>query len=265
MNRATERLVAMHRQGGFTLLEMLIAALISVIAVSAMLILMGSTLGATTQSIELARLTQEMRTGMQVMSRELRRANYHNNFLSCYGNAGCLTDLGYTSQVREISITNASGPSDCFWFWYDRPQYCPTSSCTQAELLAAQTEVTGEQVAAFRRVTNADGVGTLQMTTELTGAPDCGADAEDEEWVDITDPNFMDVRTFDVDDASSLCEDLGAGADSQVVDRIRLTITARMAFDSSVRAWLQAQTNVTRTMTDFVRVRNNVTQGAACT
>lgn len=245
-------------QRGFTLLELLIAGLVSVIAVSAMLILMGNTLGATTQSIEMTRLTQELRTGMQVMTRELRRANYHASFLSCYGNADCLTDLGYTAKIGQINLANGGS---CYWFWYDRPQYCNTASCTQAELTALQTAVTGETVAAFRRTTNADGVGLLQMATTQTGTPNCGSDAD---WVDITDPNFMDVLTLVVTDTESVCENLSTGTDSQLVERIGVTMTARMAFDASVRGWLQAAPNVTRSVTDFIRVRNNVTSGVAC-
>lgn len=251
-------------QRGFTLLELLIAVLVSIIAVTAMLILMGNTLGTTSQTIELSRLTQEMRTGMQVISRELRRANYHNNFLSCYGNSDCLTDLGYTGRVREISITNATtanGPSDCFWFWYDRPQYCNQASCTQAELAALQTAVTGEMVAAFRRDTNAQGIGTLQMTTALTAAPNCASDAN---WTDITDPNFMDVLSFDVIDAASVCENLSNGTESQLVERIEVVLTARPRVSPSVATWLQNQAGATRTMRDFIRVRNNVTRTGTC-
>jgi prepilin-type N-terminal cleavage/methylation domain-containing protein len=255
-------------QSGFTLLEMLIAALISVIAVTGMLVLMASTLGSAKQTIELGRLTQELRTGMQVMSRDLRRANYHNNFLSCYGNAACLTTLGYTAKISDINITNQTGPngaSDCFWFWYDRPQYCNGASCTQAQMAALQTPVTADAVAGFRRVVNADDVGVLQMTTSLVGAPTCADDYTDSDWSDITDTDFMDVLTFDVDDTQSVCENLSTGTSSQVVERIRLTITARMRFDASVAPWLQSQAGVTRTLTDFIRVRNNVTKGAACT
>lgn len=262
MNRAWKCSPSMPgRQGGLTLIEMLVAGVVSVIAVSAMLILMSNTLGTATQTIELTRMTDELRTGMQIVSREMRRANYHADFLQCYGNVDCrdaiqTTDaddnpitVNISNFINEINITD-NGTSDCVWFWYDRP---------------AAGMVTGEYVAAFRRDTDADGVGSLQMTTSLTGAPNCNLDTN---WVDITDPNLVDVLTFDVTDANSVCEDIGTSGNSQVVERIQLTVSARPVFNSSVTPWLQGQftgaNSAIRELTEFIYVRNNFTDDTAC-
>jgi Tfp pilus assembly protein PilW len=249
-----------QKQTGVTLIELLVAGVISLIAASGMILAMSSTLGTGSQTIQMARLTQEMRTAMQIMSRELRRANYHATFMNCYGKVNCLTTLGLTSKVGVIGITD-NGNSDCLWFWYDRPQICPTSSCTTAELIAAQTAVTAESVAAFRLAETDDGVGRLQMTTARTEAASCGANSD---WVDITDPNIMDVDTFTVTNfdlkfPSIVNEKINSAGATQNVEKIGLVITAKLTTDASVPAWIQGNANATRTMDEFVAVRNNTT------
>jgi len=232
------------KQKGVTLIELLVAGVISLIAASGMVLVMASTLGTGSQTIQMARLTQEMRTGMQIMSRELKRANYHSTYLSCYGNVDCLTTLGLTGHVGTIGITD-NGDSDCFWFWYDRPQ------------VGTQVAVTAEPVAAFRRAADG-GVGKLQMTTNVT-TPSCGAAHNHADWVDITDPNIIDVLTFNVNDAASYIEVFNDDGDFQSVEKIALSMTAKLTVDSSVRSWIQANTNASRELTEFVSVRNNIT------
>lgn len=235
-------------QLGLTLMELLVASVISIIAVAAMLIVMASTLGTGSQTIQMSRLSQELRSTLQIVSREVRRANYHANFLSCYGNVDCRDDLGIAGVVKEISITN-SGDSDCFWFWYDRPQ------------TGTQTAVTGETVAAFRRVV-VNAVGKIQMTTTRTTAPTCGAAAADTQWVDITDTDIVDIQTFNISDANSYTETINTAGDTQLVERITISITGRVVPDAAIASWLQATAVETKTLDHFVQVRNNVTAAA---
>jgi Tfp pilus assembly protein PilW len=253
-----------RRQRGLTLIELLVAGIISLIAAAGMVIVMANTLGTGTQTIQMARMTQEMRTAMQIMSRELRRANYHAGYMSCYGNTGCLTNMpglgDISSYVKEVGITD-NGDSDCFWFWYDRPQRCPSPPCTAAELAAAQVPVTGETVAAFRH-TIISGIGRLQMTTASTAAPNCNLSAG---WFDITDPDLIDVTAFNVSDAASVVETFNAAGDTQSVERIALAMTARLTPDAAVPGFLQTGTNpnAARELTEFITVRNHTTTAAA--
>ena len=255
----------LKHQQGVTLIELLVAGVISLIAVSGMLLVMATTLGTTTQTIEMTRLTQEMRTGMQIMTRELRRANYHPDFISCYGDTSCLGTLGIDGRIQAITISDNTvdaGSNDCFWFWYDRPQTCPTSSCTVAELALAQDAVTSEKVAAFRRATTA-GVGKLQMTHLAEDETDFNCNSSTG-WVDITDPNIIDVVSFEVinDDVAfpSITETINSALDTQRVEKIGITMTAKLTADSSVATWIQDLNSggATRDLEAFVRVRNNV-------
>jgi type II secretory pathway component PulJ len=231
-----------------TLLELLVAGIISIIAASGMIIVMANTLGTNTQTIHMTRVSQEMRTAMQIMTRELRRANYHSTYRSCYGNVDCRNTLGITSRVGNINITN-NGTSDCFYFWYDRPQ------------TGTAVPVTSETVAAFWRTTetvNGNTVGKLQMTTTQTAAPGCNAN---DDWVDITNPEVINILTFDVSNAASITETINGSLDTQTVEKIAITMTASLSTPANVAvpAWIQNSTNASRTLTELVKVRNPIT------
>lgn len=242
-----------HSQRGMTLIELLVAGVISLIAAAGMIAVMANTLGTGTQTIKMTKLTQEMRTAMQIMSRELRRANFHASYMSCFGNMGCRDTLGIAAKINTINIIDvgaAGSESDCFWFWYDRPQ------------AGTPIAVNSEPVAAFRRTTEAVGgvnIGKLQMTITETDMVNCNPNAA---WVDITDPELVDITAFDVSDAASVLEVIDPVANTtQSVERIALDITARLTPDTSVPAWLQTGTNLNaaRDLQEFITVRNHTT------
>ena len=105
------------RQPGFTLVEMMVAMVVSLVASAAMLALMANTLGTGTQTIETTRMTQEMRTALQLITRDLRRSNYlgPQAALTCFRDVACLTTLGVQANIGRIGKDG-----NCFWFWLDR-------------------------------------------------------------------------------------------------------------------------------------------------
>ena len=242
----TQQIKAWKRQRGMTLIELLVAGVISLIAASGMIIVMANTLGTGSKTIQMAKVTQEMRTAMQIMSRELRRANYHATFLACYGNVDCLNTLGIAAKV---------GANQYHGQWGQRLLLV----LVRPPQTGTQVAVNAEPVAAFRRAV-VGGVGRLQMTTTRTAAPGCNLNAD---WVDITDPEIIDVLTFNVNDTESFTETINAGGDTQNVERIGLAITARLTPDASLPAWLQNNANASRELREFITVRNNTTSPPA--
>lgn len=230
-------------QHGVTLLELLIASLISLIAAIGMVILMANTLGTGTRTIKMTRLSQEMRTAMQIMTREIRRANYHATFADCFGDADCTTTLGISGVVKAITINGGSGGS-CFWFWYDRPD-------------AGGNAVTGDEVAAFRLVDD-NGVGSLEMSVTGTGAPDCTADPEDG-WLPITDSNVYDVTNFAITNTESFITTITKAGATLSVNRIGITMTGTLIGDASIPAWMRGADLPAVELQDFIRVRNDIT------
>lgn len=229
------------RQSGMTLLELLVAGVISLIAMSGMIILMANTLGTGTQTIKMTRLSQEMRTAMQIMTRELRRANYHSGYAACFGNINCRADLGITTRVLPVTINNAG---TCFWFWYDRPQ----------DPDGTQLAVTGEQVAAFRMRDNANGVGVIEMSVVQTGQPNCAG--TDGTWQPITDPDVYDITGFSV--TSGQFTTAVNSVASLVTDQIGIAMTARMASNASLPSWMQGNAAPEFSLQNFIRVRNDI-------
>lgn len=241
------------RQLGMTLMELLVAGMISIIVSSGMVILMANTMGTSTETIKTTKLASEMRTAMQIMTRELRRANYHATYAACFGDLDCLATLGVTDQVSEINI---NADNDCLWFWYDRPQRCPTSSCTATQLVDAQTAITAETVAGFRRIeTDPGGIGIIQMTTTGTSAASCPTTG----WVNITDPDLIDITAFNATDAvPNFASYTWTVNGTQSVERLGITMTGKLKEDASLPAWMRGNTAPVLTIRDFIRVRNNV-------
>jgi len=242
MNRMNKRQsLNCRKQKGMTLIELLVAGIISLIAAAGMVIVMANTLGTGSQTIRMTRLNNEMRTAMQIMSRELRRANYHATYMSCYGNVDCRADLSIDSKIKDITIVE-NGNSDCFYFWYQRPGITMGNS----------------QTAAFRRAVVGT-VGKLQMTTSITGTPSCNAD---DNWFDITDPTIIDVQQFNVEDRG-FTEVINDAGDTQDVERVALILQAKLVTAPLTIMGMTAPPNVVKELQEFITVRNNITSPAS--
>ena len=213
-------------QRGLGIIEMLVSMALSLMAVGVMVILMANTLGTGAKTIQMSRLSQELRASMQLMSRDLRRANYHSGFLSCFANVNCRVDLGIDAYVDTIHI-NASG--NCFWYWLDRN---------------GDAALTDDAVGAFRYST-IDDIGVIEMRTSGNSAANCDSGTD---WDLITDPDTVEITSFVVSNSDSYTETLTSDGDTQVVEKIRLNITGRMVRDPSVQKEIQ----------DLVLIRNDI-------
>ncbi len=218
-------------QRGFGLIEMLVSMALSLLAVSVMVILMASTLGSGTATIQMSRLSQELRASMQLMSRDLRRANFHSSFFSCYANVGCRDELGIASYVDTIHINEAG---NCFWYWLDRD---------------GDGDLSNDAVGGFRYST-ISGIGVIQMRTTGNSAANCD---DSDGWELITDPNTVEITSFVVSDSDSYTETLSAAGDVQVVEKIRLNINGRMTTNPDVQREIQ----------DLVLIRNDIQTAGA--
>lgn len=213
-------------QRGFGLIEMLISTALSLLAVTIMVVLMASTLGSGAATIQMSHLSHELRSSIQLMSRDLRRANYHSGFLDCFANVNCRVDLDIADYVNTIHINDAG---NCFWYWLDRD---------------SDANLTNDAVGAFRFST-INSVGVLQMRVGGNSAANCdNADG----WELITDPDIVDIVSFSVSSTESYTETLSVAGDVQVVEKIRLTINGQMASNSGVNREIQ----------DLILIRNDI-------
>jgi type II secretory pathway component PulJ len=225
-------------------MEVLIAAVIGLIAVAGMLILVANTFASSSTTIRITGLTEEMRTAMQIMTRELRRANYHDTYAACFANEDCIANLGINGVVKNITIDGGSG-GDCFWFWYDRPQGGSTP-----------VGINNEQVAAFRRATDGNGVGSIEMSVSGTGTPNCNDDSAN--WQPLTNPEIYDITAFAVTDTGSFTSTVSTAGSVLSVNRIGLAMTGSLVNDPSIPTWMGGSGAPTVQLQDFIRVRNDV-------
>lgn len=220
-----------HRQSGATLMEVMIAMTISLVVTAAMIAMMSNTLGTTARIIHMSKLTDDMRVAMQMMTRDVRRSSYSANSMLCYANDDCDEDL---ALADDVSIENGGS---CFWFATDR------------EHLGTPRDA---DAGGFRQVPNGD-VGVIEMWTG-DNTPDCDDPPGAEGWVEITDPEHMDVFGFTVDDTLSYTQTVQYEDDgvtprlSQKVRKIRMAMEGRLVNDNSI----------VREIEDVISVRNDL-------
>ena len=221
----------MQMQKGVSLMEVLVSMTISLVVTASMIALMSNTLGSTTRIIKMTKLSDDLRATMQMMSYDVRRSSYNANSMFCYANDDCGSD-GAATLAGDITISAAN---DCFTFLMDRDH---------------DGDSTENAAGGFRRVINR-GVGVIEMWTG-NAAPDCSSAAGTTSWVQITDPEDMDIFAFAVDDNLSYTQEIlndGAGnIVSQKVRKIRMNLRGRLVVDN----------RIARRIEDVISVRNDL-------
>lgn len=235
--RALNMINRAHRQSGASLMEVLIAMSISLVVTAAMIAMMSNSLGTTARIIKMTKLTDDMRVALQMMTRDLRRTSFNANAIYCYGNEDCGSDGTITIPGDIVFVDNdADDINECFTFLMDRD---------------FNGDSTDNDAGGFRRVATSNGVGVMEMWTGGPD-PDCTSAAGSAGWVEITNPENMDITGFEVDDSLSytevVLEDVNGNIVSQRVRKIRMSMNGELVLDSSI----------TRYMEDVISVRNDL-------
>ena len=237
-----------NKQAGASLMEVLVAMSISLVVTASMIALMANSLGSTTRIIKMTKLSDDLRVAMQMMSRDVRRSNYNVDSMLCYANDDCTSDASLTA-VGDVFISDSD---DCFYFLTDRGH----------DDYAATPQAAG----GFRRVEvnidkNDDGVaetavGVVEMwtgTSDPSGI--CSLASGATGWVEITNPENMDITSFVVVDDEPglsytvLVQDDGFGNTlSQRVRKLRMNLQGALVMDDSI----------TRQVEDIITVRNDL-------
>ena len=108
-----------RKSSGFTLIELMIALAVSLIVALSAVGFVVSLVKANTETLHMTRLTQELRSLSEVVSREVRRARYVNDPV------GLIGSLGGTNH--DAINTSTAG---CIIFSYDDPPNPPTPGVT---------------------------------------------------------------------------------------------------------------------------------------
>jgi len=218
-------------QKGVSLMEVLVSMSISLVVTASMIGLMANSLGSTSRIIKMTKLSDDLRITMQMMSRDVRRSSYNAKSMYCYANDDCGTD-GAATLAGDITINNSN---DCITFLMDRDY---------------DGDSTENSAGGFRRVTSG-GVGVIEMWTG-DNSPDCSVAAGASSWVQITNPENMDIFVFSVDENLSYTQEIlndGFGNTlSQKIRKIRMNMRGRLVVDNTI----------VRRIEDVISVRNDL-------
>jgi len=214
---------------GFTLMEMMIALALSLVVVLTMSRLTVDTFSTGTKTVEMAKLSYELRSTMELLSRDVRRASFTSNAILCFANVDCASD-GSVNLPGDVYI---NADHDCVTYLHDRNE---------------DGDATNDSSGGFR-LSSVSGVGVVQTWTGGS-APDCTSTAG--EWRAITDPGVIDVFSFQVDDDQSYTEvidvDAAGNPVRQKIRKIHMLVSARLVRNAAIN----------RTVGNTVLVRNNL-------
>jgi len=223
------------RQAGASLMEVMIAMSISLVVTASMIALMANSLGTTARIIQMTKLSDDMRVALQMMSRDVRRSSYNANSMYCYANTDCVDD-GIITKAGDITLVDLDSDTfnDCFTFLLDRDH---------------DGDSTEDGAGGFRRVTDGD-VGIIEMWTGDSAA-DCTDDPGASGWVQITNPENMNISLFSIDDDLSYEQEIlnnGVNSVTMRIRKVRMTMEGRLLLDDSI----------SRQMEDIISVRNDL-------
>lgn len=216
------------RQEGATLIELLIGLALSLIVTSGMIALMGNSMGSATRIIQMSQLTDELRNTMSMLSRDVRRANYSPYSIYCYGNPDCgVSDID--DKVNFIADLDTNDAGTCLTYFLERSD--PDSP-------------EGVGGGGFRL-----NEGAVEMWIG-DGAPPTANDCDGNDWLAITDPNFVNITAFNLNDETGSFQgtiEQDDGTLTQRTRQIRVQIEGQLVIEPSI----------TRRLEDVIRVRND--------
>lgn len=256
------------KQSGVTLLELLIALGVGSIVVGSVTTVYVSTVTSTNDMLRSSKLNQELAALTTVMTNDIRRAGYWGNMaLEDYAtpNENPFAQLDNTAlEVHAANVQQAAtGSGECIIYTYD------------ADLDGV---LDNEDIRGFR-LSN----GVVQMREHGNLGANMVHDScndPDDEWADVTDGQLITITALTFNLGSSICLNTDEpdgeedGGDAAVVDddeerncytivpgagsgditvetrEVNITITGTLAADASVTA----------TLTQDVRVRNDLVQ-----
>jgi type IV pilus assembly protein PilW len=211
--------------GGFTLIELMISLTLGLIVIGAVSAFAVSSVRAYSENIQSSRMTQDLRTSMTLLVREMRRAGYDATSVS-----RVLTD----TNPSQFGLPVVSG--ECVIYQYDRgePGAAPAATETRGLRRNAAT-------------------GTLQMNA-TSATPSC---TSNDGWVDLTDPGVVTFTRFTPTVVNTnFCSQLGERTDPATGATVYDLATGSVrTLSLCLRGRASRDTTIERYVADSVRIR----------
>lgn len=103
---------------GFSLVELMISIVVGLIVIVGVLGVFGSAIKSHSDNLRMTRLNQELRTVMNMMVRDIRRAGFNGNARAALGPTTGNTNLFSDPAVTNLNLTPGT-PASCVTFAYD--------------------------------------------------------------------------------------------------------------------------------------------------
>lgn len=218
-----------RRQAGLSLIELMIAIVAGLIVIGSALAFTVSTVRAYGENIRSTRLSQELRTGMNLAVRELRRAGY---------DSAAVTRV--MTEIEPSGFVNLSVPSsgDCLFYEYDRG----------VGAIGDAPDATEQRGFRYNATTNSAQMNTSDATSGCGGS----------NWVDLTDPRIVNITRFQPTlYQTPFCAVVASrDTDSDNVKDQFDTVAGNVRVVSlCLRGSLVSDPSVVRQVTDSVRIR----------
>lgn len=207
---------------GFSLIELMLAMLIMIIASTTMVQIAANVFRTNTQSIQMIQLSQGMRSAIQLISRDIRRSGFNSDAL-----ANFLTTEAISSGVT-IGGLDANNTANCLQVQYENLE--------------------GEARNAVYRLRVISDVG--RVSAHFAANATCATAVSDIAWVDITNPLLSNIST------------LGFVLNSQLTNVAKNTINGNVIqvgleqISIVISASLRTNDTVNRSIINEVQIRN---------
>jgi Tfp pilus assembly protein PilW len=195
---------------GFGLIEMMVSVVPGIVVSGAAVAFELSSLSSNTEFVRSARFNQDLRSNMDYVTRELRRAGYDENAMKYIA---LTASNNATSPFAAIKVVRADADNSCVIYAYDGK--APASGASTGP---GKIDVASGEIRAIRRMTrtvNGKLVGVMEVAQTSAAAPslDCDAAGPDYAsypaacntgtgWCPLSDPLQLDITRFRVIDSS---------------------------------------------------------------
>ncbi len=239
---------------GFGLIELMIALVAGLIVSLAAVTFMGASLKSNSEFVRATRLEQELRSNLDFVTRELRRAGYDQNAMA-YVNLPSSSTA--SSPFNQIYIISANSNRSCVIYTYDRlPGTAGTVDLNNGEIRAVRRVPSALTV-------NGVAVGVLEFAQSSAGrTPSCdsvalgtngGADystypasctsvanqaAGLSPWCPLSDSRVLNITSFLVDPTSNI------SSSSMQIRDLKITMVGNLINASDVSRSVQSKVRV---------------------
>ena len=239
------------KQRGFGLVEMMVSIVPGMVVSGAAIAFVMSSLASNTNFVRSARFTQDLRSSMDFVTRELRRAGYDENSMK-YIALNATNNL--ISPFSSMKLVRAAADNSCVIYAYDSKAAGNGTSTGPGKVDIAAGEV--RALRRMSRTVNGKLVGVVEVaqSSATANSLDCDAAGPDYAsypsacnaatgWCALSDPMQLDITRFRIVENSIWNAPTASSNGSKVRD-LDLTLSGNLIGSSETVREMQSSVRV---------------------